>query len=95
LVEIDKSPVVLLNRAVALSKAEGAGMAIEELQKLQNILSLKSYHLLYAVLAESYIELDKFGQAAEQLQKAIDLTPLDTERIFLQKKLKYCYEKIF
>ncbi len=95
LVEIDKSPVVLLNRAVALSKAEGAGMAIEELQKLQNIPSLKSYHLLYAVLAESYIELDKFGQAAEQLQKAIDLTPLDTERIFLQKKLKYCYEKIF
>jgi len=95
LVEIDSSPVVLLNRTVALSKAEGAGVAIKELEKLQNIPSLKSYHLLYAVLAEFYIELDQLEQAADQLQKAIDLAPLDAERIFLQKKLANCYEKIF
>jgi RNA polymerase sigma factor (sigma-70 family) len=93
LVEIDNSPVVLLNRAVALSKVEGAEIAIEELQKLQNIQSLKTYHLLYAVMAEFYVEMDQFGQAAEQLQKAIDLAPLNTERFFLQKKLAYCYEK--
>ncbi len=95
LVEIDNSPVVLLNRAVALSKVEGAEIAIEELQKLKNKPSLKTYHLLYAVMAEFYVEMDQFGQAAEQLQKAIDLAPLNTERFFLQKKLAYCYEKIF
>jgi RNA polymerase sigma factor (sigma-70 family) len=95
LVETDNSPVVLLNRAVALSKVEGAEIAIEELQKLQNIPSLKSYHLLYAVMAEFYIGIDQFGPAADQLQKAIDLAPLDAERVFLQKKFANCYEKIF
>ena len=95
LVEIDNSPVILLNRAVALSKVEGAGVAVKELEKLQNIPSLQSYHLLHSVLAEFYIEMDQFGQAVEQLKKAIDLAPLDAERIFLRKKLKYCYEKIF
>jgi RNA polymerase sigma factor (sigma-70 family) len=95
LVEIDNSPVVLLNRAVAFSKVEGVEIAIEELQKLQNIPSLKTYHLLYAVMAEFYIGMDQYGQAADQLQKAIELAPIDAERVFLQKKLANCYEKIF
>ena len=95
LVEIDNSPVVLLNRAVALSKVEGADVAILELEKLQNITSLQSNHLFYSVLAEFYIGIGKYHDAVDQLQKAISLAPLDTERIFLEKKLKYCFEKIF
>ncbi len=95
LVEIDNSPVVLLNRAVALSKVNGPAMAIGELEKLQNIPSLQSNYLLYSVLAEFCMELDHYKDAVDPLQKAIDLAPLDAERIFLRKKLEYCYEKIF
>ncbi len=95
LAEIDSSPVVLLNRTVALSKVNGPWAAIQELEKLLSIASLQSNYLLYSVLAEFYIGLDKYQEAVDQLQKAIDLAPLDAERVFLQKKLRYCYEKIF
>jgi RNA polymerase sigma-70 factor (ECF subfamily) len=95
LIEIDGSPLVALNRTVALSKVAGAVRALAELEKLQNTPSLKLYHLFYSVFAEFYIELEQFDNAVTALNKAIELAPLDTERVFLQKKLKYCINKIF
>jgi RNA polymerase sigma factor (sigma-70 family) len=95
LVQIDSSPVVLLNRAVALSKVTGAEEAVAELEKLKNIPSLKSYYLFYAVQAEFYVEMDRFSVAGELLRKAIELAPLETEKAFLRKKLESCHKKIF
>src|SRR5205085_11577142 len=47
LIQIDNSPVVLLNRAIALSKVEGAEKAIAELEQIKNSAQLKTYHLFY------------------------------------------------
>jgi RNA polymerase sigma-70 factor (ECF subfamily) len=94
LLQADNSPLVLLNRAVALSKVHGPGVAIVEMEKLQSIPSLKTYCPFYTVQAELYIELHQYPEAFNMLEKAIGLTKLDNERIFLQKKLCYCRGKI-
>jgi len=51
LIQIDSSPIVLLNRAIAVSKVNGAETALKELDKIKTIPSLKGYHLLYSTQA--------------------------------------------
>ena len=93
LLQLDNSPVVLLNRSIALAKVSGPKKAIEELQKLNNTPSLKSYHLFYSTLAEFYMESGKFTEAASCLKTAISLSPLKAEMDLLQRKLEMCIKK--
>jgi RNA polymerase sigma factor (sigma-70 family) len=95
LLQMDNSPVVLLNRAIALSKLSGAETAIMELKKLEGATSLKSYHLFYSTLGILYIENCQFNEAIPILQKAIGMAPLPAEKSLLQKKLDQCLEKNF
>jgi RNA polymerase sigma factor (sigma-70 family) len=90
LAEIDHSPIVLLNRAVALAKVAGPEKALVELENFAAIPAFKTYHLFYSIQAEFYMELEKFEDAAILLQKAIYLAPLITEKEFLQRKLAQC-----
>ena len=94
LAEIDHSPIVLLNRAVALAKVAGTESALAELENLASIRALKTYHLFYSIRAEFYMELHQFREAAILLQKAIYLAPLIVEKEFLQKKLVRCKKKL-
>lgn len=93
LLQMDDSPVVLLNRAIALSKVNGPEAAIVELKKIEGAAPLKSYHLFYSTLGILYIELNEFNKAIPILEKAISLAPLPAERILLQKKLNLCLKK--
>jgi len=93
LVQVDDSPVVALNRAVALGYVRGPEAAVEAAQKLQRAQLLNSYHLLYAVLAEFEAQLSNFHAAAGHLRKAIDLTEIKSERMFLSKRLRECEER--
>ncbi len=93
LIQADSSPVVLLNRTVALAKVKGTETALAELENLKNLQSLRSYHLLYSVFAEFYMELNRFGEAARMLRVAIELATLPAEKVFLSNKLSQC-EKI-
>jgi len=94
LLQIDRSPIVLLNRSIALSKVKGARSALEELEKIQNNCFLESYYLFHATKAELYMELNKFAEAASSLQYALVLAPIKAEKDLLQKKLEACQEKI-
>ena len=94
LLQIDNSPIVLLNRAIVLSKVLGAEKAIKELEQIKNTSSLKSYYLFYSTQAALYIELNQFRKAIPILETAIELAPLQTEKSLLQKKLELCREKI-
>ncbi len=94
LVKIDSSPVILLNRSVAVSKVNGAEKALEELEQLKSIPSLINYYLFYSTQAEFYIRLNEFARAAGSLETAISLAPLQAERDLLQKRLSSCLEKI-
>lgn len=91
---IDKSAVVMLNRSIALSKVEGPEKAIEELQKIKDNTALKSYHLLYSILAEFYMQLRKYKEARSCLESALNLAPLKAEKALLNKKLSICNSKV-
>jgi predicted RNA polymerase sigma factor len=91
---IDNSPVVMLNRTVALSKVSGPTKAIVELREIEGHASIRANHLFYSTLAEFYMQLNKYKEAAENLGMAISLSPLEAEKRLLQKKLEVCKEKI-
>jgi RNA polymerase sigma factor (sigma-70 family) len=92
LAEFDHSPLVSLNRAVALSKVKGLNAAIEVLEKMKNIPSLKSYHLYYSTLGEFYIEAGRFNEAKNALESAISLSDLPAEQELLRKRLETCIQ---
>jgi RNA polymerase sigma factor (sigma-70 family) len=88
LVELDDSPIIALNRAVAVAQVHGPSAGIEAVASIQNCRSLDSYYLLYAVLAEFNTNLKNFEAAATHLRKAIQLTELKSEQSLLQKRLE-------
>jgi RNA polymerase sigma-70 factor (ECF subfamily) len=90
LIQIDDSPVVALNRAVAIANVRGPGAGIKALEAMQNRQSLDSYHLFYAVLADFEAQLSQFQSAARNLRKAINLTDLKSEQELLKKRLHDC-----
>ncbi|MEO8399037.1 MAG: DUF6596 domain-containing protein, partial [Ignavibacteriaceae bacterium] len=94
LVRIDSSPIILLNRAVAFSKIEGAQKAIQELDKIKNDQIISSYYLFHSTIAEFYIQNNQFLNASESLERAIQLTSMQAEKKLLESRLTLCREKI-
>jgi RNA polymerase sigma factor (sigma-70 family) len=67
------SPVVELNRAVAISMAYGPALALELLDSLRDEPSLRSYHLLPSVRGDFLIKLGRFAEARDELERAASL----------------------
>lgn len=93
LMQIDQSPVVVLNRAIVVSKVDGVLEGIRELEKIKDTRALESYHLFYSTEAEFYMQLNDFRRASYSLEKAIQLSPLQAEKDMLQRKLDACMKK--
>jgi RNA polymerase sigma factor (sigma-70 family) len=93
LVEIDDSPVVALNRAVAVAAVHGPKAGSKAVESIRNRRSLDAYYLLYAVLAEFEAQLNEFQSAAGHLRKALELTELKSEHSLLSKRLRDCEEQ--
>ena len=90
LVELDDSPIVALNRAVALANVRGPRAGLEAIENIRNRQRLDSYYLLYAVLAEFESQLSDFPAAADHLRKALQLTEVKSERSLLLNRLRDC-----
>jgi RNA polymerase sigma factor (sigma-70 family) len=88
LIEIDDSPVVALNRAVAVANVHGTEAGIEAVGAIRNRAKLDTYYLLYAVLGEFEVQLSRGENAAAYFRQALELTHTKSERQFLAKKLK-------
>jgi RNA polymerase sigma factor (sigma-70 family) len=93
LIEMDDSAVIALNRAVAVAEVHGPAAGIEAVGRIRNRKSLESYYLLYAVLAEFEVRLKKLAAAAEHLRRALKLTDLKSEQLFLLQRLGECQAK--
>lgn len=93
LLEIDDSPVVALNRAVAVANVHGPKAGIEAVEAIQNGSQLNSYYLLYAVLGEFEKQLNNFQAAIDNFRKALELTELTSEQLFLSKRLQDSEER--
>ena len=84
LVELDPSPVVRLNRAVAVALAgdlEG-GLALVEA-----VDGLERYHVFHAARADLLRRLDRRDEATDAYRRALELTTNETEARFLQRRL--------
>jgi RNA polymerase sigma-70 factor (ECF subfamily) len=93
LVAFDDSPVAALNRAVALAELDGAQAGIEAVSVIQNLQSLESYYLLYAVLGEFEARLNHPHAAAARFRKSLQLAEIKSEQAFLSKQLRACEEQ--
>ena len=94
LIGFDDSPVVALNRAVAIAEIHGPQTGIEAVNAIQNLQSLESYYLLYAVLGEFESRLDHHHAAAAHFRKSLQLAEIKSEQVFLSKRLQACEEQI-
>jgi RNA polymerase sigma-70 factor (ECF subfamily) len=90
LIEFDDSPVVALNRAVAVAEVHGPQAGIETVGAIRNLQSLESYYLLHAVLGEFEIRLNRSRTAAGHFRKAMQLAEIKSEQVFLAKRLQDC-----
>jgi len=81
------SPVVALNRAVALAQVGGDEAALVEVEALRSAGRLEQYHRLHAVRGELLRRLGRIAQAAEAYQRALALVDNDVERRHLQARL--------
>jgi RNA polymerase sigma-70 factor, ECF subfamily len=84
LLELAPSPVVELNRAVAVAMADGPR---EGLALVDEIGGLEGYYLLHATRADLLRRLDRGSEAAAAYERALALAPSDVERDFLRGRL--------
>lgn len=91
--EFDDSPVVALNRAVALAEVQGPQAGMEALRKIQNLPSLETYYLLYAVLGEFESRLRHPRSAVVHFRKSLQLAEIKSEQEFLSRRLQTCEEQ--
>ena len=82
------SPIVSLNRAVAIAMAKGPRPALELIDELAASGELDDYHLLHAARADMLRRLGSNGEAAESYKTALELVTNDSERRFLERRLK-------
>ena len=86
--QVQHSPVVSLNRAVAVSMAQGPQPALSLIDQLLTDGRLDNYHLLHAARADMLRRLGLPEEAAKSYSRALDLATNDSERRFLQKRLR-------
>jgi RNA polymerase sigma-70 factor, ECF subfamily len=87
LAAIVPSPVVALNRAVAVAMADGPATALPLLDELESSGLLAGYHLLPAVRGDLLRRLGRTEDAAEQYVRALSSAPSESERRYLRRRL--------
>lgn len=85
LLRVDFSPVVQLNRAIALSEVVGPEAALAEVESLAG--RLHDYHLLHATRAELLARLGRRDEARRATLRALQLTEHEAERELLRSRL--------
>jgi RNA polymerase sigma-70 factor (ECF subfamily) len=80
------SPVVALNRAVAVAQSEGPAPALAIVEALAADGALDGYHLLHATRAELLRRLGRSAEAAEAYARARELATNDVERAYLERR---------
>jgi RNA polymerase sigma factor (sigma-70 family) len=90
LAKVSPSPVVELNRAVALGMAFGPSAGLDLVDALASESSLKNYHLLPSVRGDLLAKLGRFGEAREEFERAATLVRNARERELLLERANAC-----
>jgi RNA polymerase sigma-70 factor (ECF subfamily) len=86
--QVMPSPIVSLNRAVAIAMAKGPQPALDLIDQLSASGELDDYHLLHAARADMLRRLGANEEAAESYKTALGLVSNDSERRFLERRLQ-------
>ncbi|MES1216817.1 MAG: sigma-70 family RNA polymerase sigma factor [Bacteroidota bacterium] len=87
LYELQPSPIVALNKAIASAYAINKENALKELQQIKG---LENYYLYYTSVGEMYFELHQTQSAKYNFKKALSLTVSQVEKQFLNDKIILC-----
>jgi RNA polymerase sigma-70 factor (ECF subfamily) len=88
LMKLNTSPVIALNRAVAVMKVHGANAALVALTMLDSQDAMLGYHLFPAVRGRVLMELRRFAEAEAAFAAALELECSEPERRFLRKQVE-------
>jgi RNA polymerase sigma-70 factor (ECF subfamily) len=94
LVELDDSPIVALNRAVAVANVHGPAAGLAAVKSVRDRRELQSYYLLYAVLGEFEAQLHRPKIAASYFRQALGQTEIKSEQHLLRKRLRECEKQL-
>ena len=90
LLESNPSPIIALNRAVAVARVHGADTAIRSIESPGIRESLENHYLFHATLAELELRRGRSEIAAGHFRKALELTETSQERALLARRLEEC-----
>jgi predicted RNA polymerase sigma factor len=91
LMQISPSPIVALNRVVAIGMAQGPAAGLDALDAMDRLgidSALAGYHLLPSVRGDLLMKMGRFTDAREEIQRAITMTQNLREQELLTKRLK-------
>jgi RNA polymerase sigma factor (sigma-70 family) len=94
LTRLTPSPIIELNRAVAISMAEGPQAGLDIIDTLTNEPTLKNYHLLPSVRGDLLKKLNRPTEARAEFERAATLTRNTRERDLLLKRAKDCIQPL-
>jgi RNA polymerase sigma-70 factor (ECF subfamily) len=84
---VHPSPIVSLNRAVAVGMVDGPAAALGLIDEIAAGGQLDDYHLLYAARADLLRQIGSTSEAAKSYERALTLVTNDSERRFLERRL--------
>lgn len=93
LARLNPSPVVELNRAVALSMAFGPQVGLDLVDRIRDDKPMRSYHLLPSVRGDLLFRLGRREEAREEFERAAGLTDNSREREFLLQRAGECRQR--
>ena len=93
LVRLTPSPIVALNRAIAVGKARGPEAGLAELRKIPDPARLKDYPFYPAAQGEFHLLAGRAAEAGECFERAITLARSRSETNFFERKLQACRQR--
>lgn len=94
LLRVKPSPVIALNRAVAISMRDGAAAGLTLIESLFEQGELRDYYLAYSAHADLCVKLARVPQAIVSYRKALSLTQQEPSRRFLEKRLQSLLDRM-
>ncbi|HEY5550626.1 MAG TPA: hypothetical protein VIK52_01960 [Opitutaceae bacterium] len=85
---INPSPVVALNRAVAVANLRGPQAGLDAIAEIPERDQLDSHYLLHAVTGELHWRLENHRKAAESFRRALRLAQVGPEQLYLTRMLE-------
>lgn len=93
LLTLEPSPVIRLNRAVAIAMRDGPAAGLALIDRIKQEGDLSGYYWFHSAQADLYRRLGKTDEAQSAYRKALNLTQLEPERRYLQKRLMEVRQK--